>query len=74
MGKIEKGSRKLAVDQQSALLLVLGLLIVSWLKAPVEAYYAFVAGVVGKTGVFTWGNTKEHEAEAKKVGLSAGKE
>lgn len=62
---IEKGSRKLYVDNQSALLLVLGLLIVSWLKAPVEAYYAFVAGVVGKTGVFAWGNSKEHEAAVK---------
>ncbi len=58
-------SRKVQEARETALLLFAGLLVVAWLKADAQLYFGFVAGVIGKTGVFNWGNAKEWEAKGK---------
>ena len=46
-------------------LLFLGLLACGYLKIDTQLYTVFAACLVGKSGVFNWGNAKEHDALAK---------
>ena len=59
-----KGSRKLQVNRQSQLIVLLGFIIGVWMKAPVEMFVAFVIGIGGNAFSFMWGNSKEHQAGA----------
>lgn len=58
-------SRKQMDARETLLFLFAGLLVSAWLKADIQLYFAFVAGAIGKTAAFNWGNAKEHEAKAK---------
>ena len=64
-GKAEKGSRKLTVDRETMLALLLGFIVGAYLKADVTLYTTFAAALVAKTGVFNWGNAQEHKAAAE---------
>lgn len=61
----EKGNRKFKDARESALILLVGFIIAAWLKADAQLYFGLIFGVVGKTGLFNWGNVKEHQTENK---------
>jgi len=56
-----EGGRKLKDARETALLLTLGFIVGAYFKVDVQLYFAFAACLVGKSGVFMWGNSKEHE-------------
>lgn len=62
----EKGNRKFATVFRAQLFLLLGLVVVGWLKLPADLYWAYVGGVAGNAASFMWGNSKEHAAAAPK--------
>lgn len=64
MGTVGDGGRKLADSRETLLALLLGLGVCAYLKTDVNLYFAFAAAAVGKSGVFNWGNAKEHQAKA----------
>ncbi len=63
MGSVQAGGRKLADARESLLALTLGLIVCAWLNADAQLYFGFAAAVVGKSGVFNWGNAQEHKAK-----------
>lgn len=66
MADVQKGSRKLTDARETMVALLIGFTVAAYFRVDVQLYFAFAAGVVGKSGVFNWGNAKEHEA-AKEV-------
>lgn len=60
------GTRKVKDGRETLLALLLGFVIAAYLKAPVELYVTFAACAVGKTGIFNWGNAKEHASQVNK--------
>lgn len=43
-----------------ALILTAGFAFATWLKAPVEMFGAYAAGLSALSGAFVWGNRAEH--------------
>ena len=60
---MQVGERKFRESRETALLLFAGLLVCAWLKADIQLFFGFAAAVVGKSGVFNWGNAQEHKAK-----------
>ena len=62
MAETKPKSTKVQESRETALLLFAGFLVAAYLKCDVNLYYGFGAMVVGKTGVFMWGKSKEYQA------------
>jgi hypothetical protein len=58
----EKKSTKVQEARETALLLLLGFIVAAYLKCDVNLYFGFAATLVGKTGIFMWGKSKEYSA------------
>lgn len=56
-----KGNRKLIENSINGAMLLVGLWFAGLYDLSADVYFAFTAGVIGKAGVFMWGNAKEHE-------------
>ena len=65
MAEDTRKSRKKQDATETGALLFLGLLACGYLKIDTQLYTVFAACLVGKSGVFNWGNAKEHDALAK---------
>ena len=61
----QKGNRKQAESREVALMMLCGFGAAAYFKADAQLFGMLILGLLGKSAGFMWGNTKEHEAEAK---------
>lgn len=65
MAEVQKKSRKVQSDREASLLLLAGLLVCAHYMIDPQIFFAYCAGVVGKTWQLQQGLGKEYEANAK---------
>ncbi len=60
-----EGGRKVQKARETAIALLIGLVVAGVLDMHAQLYIAFVVGVTGADFSFMWGNRGEHQAKVK---------